>query len=81
MKQNHKPEIEEITGGLECPQDFLCYKEHYENFAEAKSLEENKLFAECFKKGRVVCNFLFSFENTYYCTCFFAVYIAKKLKK
>lgn len=81
MKQKHKPGIEEIAGGLDCPQDFLCYQQHYENFVEARSLEEDKPLVACFKKGRVVCNFLYSLENDYYCTCFFAIYIAKQLKK
>jgi hypothetical protein len=81
VEQGHKPELEKIINGLECPNDFRCYEEHYENLCQARSSSVDELFVECSEKGRVVCNFLFGFGNSYYCHCPLAIYIARALQK
>jgi hypothetical protein len=80
MEQDHKKQIEEIIGKIECPKDFKCYKSGFDNLCLAKDIGIES-FLECLERNPQKCKFSFSFGLSYFCQCPLRVYIAKKLKK
>ena len=79
MEKDHKRQIEEILGGMQCPKDFSCYKSGFENLCKAKDIGIES-FLECLEKKPQDCKFSISFGNSYFCQCPLRVYLAKKLK-
>ena len=80
MKQEHKRELEQIIGGLECPENFKCYKMGFENLCKAKDigLESHLL---CLEENSFECKFSVAFGRSYFCHCPLRVFLTKKLKK
>jgi hypothetical protein len=80
MKQEHKLELEQIIGGLQCPKDFKCYKMGFENLCKAKDVGlESHL--ECLEEHPFQCKFSVAFGRSYFCHCPLRIFLAKKLKK
>ncbi len=80
MEQDHKRQIEEIIGILQCPKDFKCYKSGFDNLCKAKDVGIES-FLECLEKNPEECKFSFPFGHSYLCNCPLRIYIAKKVKK
>ena len=78
--QNHKPQIEKIIGGMECPKDFACSKSEFKNLCKAKDIGIES-FVQCLESGAWQCEFSFSFGYSYFCRCPLRVYILKNLGK
>jgi hypothetical protein len=80
MKQEHKLELEQIIGGLQCPKDFKCYKMGFENLCKAKDVGlESHLV--CLEEHSFECKFSVAFGRSYFCHCPLRVFLTKKLKK
>jgi len=80
MKDEDRKKIEEIIAGMQCPKNFKCAENGFENLCRAKDFGvENYL--DCLEENPAECPFALSFGNGYLCQCPLRVYIAKKLKK
>jgi hypothetical protein len=75
-----KAEIQEIIGGLECPEDFVCYKSGFETLCRASDIKM-ELFVECLEEEARSCQFSVPFGEGHFCKCPLRVYICKKLRK
>ena len=80
MVLNHKPQIEEIIGGMKCPRDFKCYESGFEDLCKAKDIGLES-FSKCLEEDPLECTFAFSFGYSHFCKCPLRVYIAKTLQK
>ena len=80
MGKEHKRQIEEILGRMQCPEDFRCYKSGFENLCKAKDIGIES-FLECREKEPKDCKFSISYGDSYFCQCPLRIYLAKKLKR
>ena len=80
MEKDHKREIEEIIGGMQCEKDFQCYKSGFENLCKAQDLGLETML-ECLEKEAQDCKFSKPFGYSYLCKCPLRCYIATELSK
>jgi hypothetical protein len=86
MKPEHKKEIEEIIGKMECPKGFRCYESGLEALCSAKDIG-TEVCLECLEENPPDCKFALTvgdsylFGDSYLCACPLRIYICKKLKK
>jgi hypothetical protein len=80
MEQDVKKEIERIIGQIECPKDFTCYKNGFENLCKAEDVGLSAHLL-CSDDAPSKCFFSWNLGSSFYCTCPIRVLIAKKLKK
>lgn len=66
---------------LECPRDFMCYKQHSEHILKAQSSAHSMSTLECFRKHAFSCDFIFGYGYSYYCRCPNVFRIAAKLNE
>ncbi len=83
MKKDHEKKQKEIMSSLECPKDFECYKQGFENLCIAEDVGVEN-YIECLEARPHKC----SFSTPYgpygaivYCSCPLRVYICKNLEK
>ncbi|MBW1740448.1 MAG: hypothetical protein JRJ42_04835 [Deltaproteobacteria bacterium] len=86
MEQEHKEQIEEIIGHMECPKDFKCYKSGLKVLCAAKDIGTD-ICLECLEESPQDCKFSLStgdsylFGDSYLCACPVRIYICKKLNR
>jgi hypothetical protein len=81
LEQKHKQKIEELMEELECPRDFVCYKQHPEHILKAQVYSDHMFGLPCSQKGDLYREFLFSYGHSRYCQCPTVFHIAKKLNE
>ena len=80
MDEEHRKQIEEIIGGMDCAKDFICCEANFANVCKAEDIGIES-FLKCLEENPQQCQFALPFGNAYFCQCPLRVYIAKKLKK
>jgi hypothetical protein len=80
VKKDHKNEIEEIIGQMQCAKDFQCYKSGFEILSKTKDIGL-ELYLQCLEENVFGCQFSVRFGGNYFCECPLRVYIAKEMKK
>jgi len=68
--------ILEIIGRMQCPKDFHCAKNGFQNLCLARDCGMDH-YLECLADNHVPCKFAILFGELYYCQCPLRVYIAK----
>ncbi len=76
----HKRQVEEIIGEMECPRNFVCYASGFENLSTVRIIRSAKL-VECLEESPQTCEFGFSFGYGTFCKCPLRCYIAKNFHK
>jgi hypothetical protein len=80
MKEDHEKQLKEMMVGLECPKDFDCYKQGFENLCLAEDVGlENCI--ECLEAHP--CSFSSPhgpYGAMFYCSCPLRVYVCKNLE-
>ncbi len=74
MHRQYKDEIEEIMKGMDCPDDFSCYRTGFKDFGIETILE----CLEGFPEG---CSFAYAFGHLHFCKCPMRNFIARTLDK
>jgi hypothetical protein len=80
VKKEHKRQIEEILGGMQCPKDFQCYKSGFKRLCKATDVGIAS-FLRCLDKEPQSCRFSSSFGHWYLCNCPLRIYLVRKLSK
>jgi hypothetical protein len=80
MEPELEKKLREVIGDLECPKDFKCCVEGFENLCKAEDIGLDS-HLKCLEEHPVNCPFSVSFGRSYFCRCPLRVYIAKILKK
>jgi hypothetical protein len=80
MEHDFKNEIEKIISQIECPKDFRCYMQGFENLCKAKDVGLASHLV-CCEEHPPECRFSWDCGPAFYCTCPVRVYIAKKLRR
>ena len=80
MEKDHRKEIEELIGQMQCPKDFKCYKSGFDVLCKAKDVGTKSLLLLCLEENMLQYKFL-NVERGYICECPLRNYIAKQLKK
>jgi hypothetical protein len=80
MEHDFQMRLEQIIGEMECPKDFRCYKQGFENLCKAKDVGPASHLV-CCEEHPSECHFSWDYGPAYFCTCPVRIYIAKKLKK
>jgi hypothetical protein len=84
VKQEDIDKIEEIIDGLQCPKDFKCYKEGFQDICQVKDVGLDSI-VECLETTENgcgnTCPFHISYGHSHYCSCPLRIYIAKRLHK
>lgn len=81
MEEKHRQKIEKLMEELECPRDFVCYKQHPEHILKAQGSSYSMFTLECFQKRDIHCQFVLGYGYTYYCRCPTVSKIAKTLNE
>ena len=76
ITQEHRTQIEEIMGSMECSKDFKCYKSGFEDLCKTKIFQDGDLI-ECIDESAWLCKLSFRFGSGYYCKCPLRKYIVK----
>ncbi len=80
MEDDFKNGIEKIIGQIECPKDFSCYKQGFENLCKAQDVGLASHLV-CREEHPPECHFSWDVGSAFYCTCPVRVHIARKLNK
>jgi hypothetical protein len=80
MYSAHKNEIHRIMEGMECPDDFSCYKTGFKNLCKAKDFGIESVL-ECLEKDPTLCKYALKYGHLYFCKCPLRTFIAQKLNK
>lgn len=83
MIHEHENEILEIMNySMDCPKDFKCYKNNFENLCEPKGIIGD--FVECgcnsCSDDPQTCKYGTSFGNSNFCNCPLRTFVAKKFR-
>ena len=82
MKEEYRARIREIINGMQCPKDFKCAEEGFENLCKAKTFG-NELLLQCLEDTSPPCPFAEVYEDGFqmsFCRCPLRVYLAKNLR-
>ncbi len=79
MNDTQRKQIEEIIGGMECPEDFKCYASEFENLCKATD-NGIRNHVDCLKEPATRCSFALSFGHIPLCRCPLRVYLSKTLR-
>jgi hypothetical protein len=80
VNKDHKNEIEEIIGQMQCAKDFQCYKSEFKILSKTKDIGLES-YLQCLEENVFGCQFSVRFGGNYFCECPLRVYIAKEMKK
>mgnify|MGYP001075480391 CR=1 FL=1 len=78
MHIRHKTEMEEIMQGMECPENFACFRKGFKNICKAKEFGIESIL-ECLEEESEDCSFSFSYGHIYFCKCPMRNFVARKL--
>jgi len=80
MYRQHQNEIEEIMKGMQCPEDFSCYRTGFKDVCRAKDFGIEAIL-ECLEEDPEECSFSYSYGHLYFCKCPLRNFVARKLEK
>lgn len=80
MNEQDLETIERIMSEIECPKDFRCKQQDFEDLCEARDFGLDD-YIKCREDTPLDCAFALSFGHDYFCRCPLRVFLAKKLKK
>jgi hypothetical protein len=60
--------VETITGGMECPKGFECYKSGFEKPPKVRKVADGKVL-ECLEEAPKTCRFRVDFGSGGFCEC------------
>jgi len=80
MKEEEKKKIEQLMAEIQCPKDFICYKDNFDRLCQVRKFESNE-HLECLEKNPSLCPFAVPFINRHICICKMRMYIIQTLKK
>ena len=72
--------ITSMIGHMNCPKDFKCANNGFENLCRAKECGMDD-YLECLEDDPLSCKFAILFGRQYFCQCPLRVYIAKNLEE
>lgn len=80
MHRQYKSEIEKIMKGMQCPDNFSCYRKGFENLCRAKDFGIETIL-ECLEEDPGECTFSYSYGHLHFCKCPLRNFAARKLDK
>jgi len=79
IAQEHRAQMEDIISGMECPEDFKCYKSGLEDLCKIVIYRDGDL-VECLEQCSRLCKFSLVAMG-YFCKCPLRNYIAKNFNR
>lgn len=80
MHRQHKSEIERIMNGMQCPDNFSCYRRGFKNMCRAKDFGIERIL-ECLEEDPGDCSFSYPYGHLFFCKCPMRNFVASKLGK
>ncbi len=77
LTNGHK-KIEEIMGQMECPKNFECVMNGFQQLCKARDFGVEG-FAYCLEENPPLCSFALPFGFAFICRCTLRVHIAKNI--
>ena len=68
MHMQHEKEIREIMKSMDCPDDFSCYKNGFQNICKAKNFGVESVI-ECLEDNPKECGFAHPYGHLHFCRC------------
>ena len=80
MKSEVSKKIEKLMGRMQCPKNFNCAEDGFENLCKAKD-DGLEGYLVCLEEESKNCPFMLDFGSGFLCGCPLRVYICKQLQK
>ncbi|HER43648.1 MAG TPA: hypothetical protein ENO08_04225 [Candidatus Eisenbacteria bacterium] len=80
MQRQHENEMEEIMKGMECPEDFSCYRKGFRDICKAKDFGIETIL-ECLEEDAEECSFSYAYGHLHFCKCPMRNFAARRLNR